>query len=154
MAKPHPRVGEHQQVVDGGAAMPRHAQVEAADQLQRAVVMAPGELQAVVAPAARDLRHQFLLARPVESPFMGRGHFLEQVEGVGGRGAGLVSPALHRAVHAFRIGLASDRNALDPSILGSNPNRHAIRRVQKRDSAPQEKYPAAWKTPGAEPSRR
>ena len=70
MTHPHPAIGEHEQFGDGGAAVVRDTQIDAAEQLQHAVVMVPGKMQPVVAPAAGDPGDQFGVPGSVERPVL------------------------------------------------------------------------------------
>src|SRR5579885_766628 len=83
MAEPELLVDEGEQLVDGAAPPLRHLHVEAAGEMERADLLLPDEIEAVVAPAALDLDDHLLIAGAVMRPFIRENDLLDEIDGVG-----------------------------------------------------------------------
>jgi hypothetical protein len=80
MADPHLLVDEGNQQLDFRAAPLRHFQLESAGKMQRFDIKHPGVGDLIVGPFAGDEDCDFLIARALEGPAVGRCYPLDDIE--------------------------------------------------------------------------
>src|ERR1700744_6227374 len=85
MTQPQPLIDRSQQFIEllllGGLDLHVHRAAE----MQGADILAPGEIEAVIAPPARRLDSHFVVVTAIEGPIVGRNQLFHQIQRIGGR---------------------------------------------------------------------